>query len=269
LADPNQVEQILLNLLVNARDAMPSGGRIDLATSAVEAAGAFREERPWATGTTYAVLSVSDSGPGIPLEVVDRIFEPFFTTKEVGRGTGLGLATVYGIVNQHEGMIEVETSPGRGTTFKVYLPRAEAPESRREHSSGAPSQGVDQGTILVAEDEDMVRMLAVRVLEGAGYRVIAARDGEEAIEALEARAAEIDLALLDVVMPKASGVEVHRHLRAVRPGVPVLFSSGYSRQMLDSAFLSLEGAELVQKPYDPRTLLARVRAILAQHAART
>jgi PAS domain S-box-containing protein len=267
MADANQVEQILVNLLLNARDAMPGGGRIDLATAAVEAAGAFREGRPWAKDAAYVLLAVTDSGPGIPLDVVDRIFEPFFTTKEVGRGTGLGLATVYGIVNQHDGMIEVETSPGRGTTFKVYLPSAGDVEGRQEAPASAPVHAPVQGTILVAEDEDMVRLLAVRVLEGAGFRVIVARDGEEALEVVEARAEEIDLALLDVVMPKVSGVDVHRRLRAVRPGVPVLFSSGYSRQMLDSAFLSLESVELVQKPYEPRTLLARVRALLGARPA--
>jgi PAS domain S-box-containing protein len=267
LADAGQIEQVLLNLCVNARDAMPGGGRITIATGRERIGREFCEQRPWAHPGEFVVVQVADTGPGIPPEVLEHIFEPFFTTKEVGKGTGLGLATVYGIVKQHDGMIDVSGGATGGTSFRIFFPAtpAAAPGDEPAGPPGTASAGHE--TILLAEDEELVRTLALRVLEQGGYRVVVAKDGAEAIALVESRGAEIDLALLDVVMPKANGLQVRARIRAIQPGMAVLFCSGYSRQMLpDSLVPADEGIELLVKPYAPRLLLDRVRAALARRA---
>jgi PAS domain S-box-containing protein len=266
-ADPGQIEQVLLNLCVNARDAMPGGGRITITTSAELVGEGFRERHPWARAGEFVVVDVADTGPGIPAEILDHIFEPFFTTKEVGKGTGLGLATVYGIVKQHEGMIDVAPRPEGGTVFRIYLPASREDAKPEEAPDAAALARLGHETILLAEDEELVRNLALRVLEQGGYRVLVARDGAEAIALVESRGAEIDLALLDVVMPKANGPQVRARIRDIQPGMAVLFCSGYSRQMLpDSVVPEDESIELLLKPYPPRVLLDRVRTALARRA---
>ncbi len=269
-ADPGQIEQVLVNLCVNARDAMPAGGRITLSTALAVIGADFLERHSWARPGAFVLLKVSDTGPGIPADVLEHIFEPFFTTKDVGKGTGLGLATVYGIVKQHEGMIEVSTLAESGTTFLVYLPAADTAGRPEEPGHvAAPARHAD-ATILLAEDETLVRSLALRVLEQAGFRVLVAKDGAEAIALVESRGAEIDLAVLDVVMPKASGPQVRARIREIQPGMAVIYCSGYSRQMLaDSVIADDETADVLRKPYAPRALLDRVRGALTSRARQT
>ncbi len=266
-ADPGQIEQVLVNLCLNARDAMPGGGRITISTGLEVVGEEFCRRHPWARAGEFVVIEVSDTGPGIPPEILDHIFEPFFTTKEVGKGTGLGLATVYGIVKQHEGMIDVTPRSGGGTSFKIFLPATREAAHVEEPSRAADLGPVGHETILLAEDEELVRSLALRVLEHAGYRVLVARDGAEAIALVESRGSEIDLALLDVVMPKANGPQVRARIRDIHPGMAVLFCSGYSRQMLPGSVVpDDENIELLVKPYAPRVLLDRVRAAMTRRA---
>jgi PAS domain S-box-containing protein len=265
LADPGQIEQVLVNLCVNARDAMPDGGRLTISTARAQVDDAFCEAHAWARTGEFAVIQVADSGPGIPPGVIEHIFEPFFTTKEVGKGTGLGLATVYGIVKQHEGMIDVATPPEGGAVFRIFFPASIEAAASDEPGDASASSRAGHETILLAEDEELVRNLALRVLEHAGYRVLEARDGAEAIALVESRGDEIDLALLDVVMPKASGPQVWARIREIQPGMALLYCSGYSRQTLVETDLAADDhGELLLKPYAPRLLLDRVRGVLAR-----
>jgi PAS domain S-box-containing protein len=266
-ADPGQIEQALVNLCVNARDAMPGGGCITISTELEVVGEEFCGRHPWARPGEFVVVQVADTGPGIPPDILDHIFEPFFTTKEVGKGTGLGLATVYGIVKQHDGMIDVTARRGGGAAFRIFLPATrEAVRLEEKHDAAGPA-GPGHETILLAEDEELVRNLALRVLEHGGYRVLVAKDGAEAIALVESRGADIDLALLDVVMPKANGPQVRARIRDIQPGMAVLFCSGYSRQMLpESVVPEDETIELLLKPYAPRVLLDRIRAALSRRA---
>ncbi|MDX9973141.1 MAG: transporter substrate-binding domain-containing protein, partial [FCB group bacterium] len=226
-ADRGQMEQVLTNLSVNARDAMPEGGILSIETEEVKLDEEFCDSRSWAAPGRFVMLCVSDSGCGIDPGIIKRIFDPFFTTKEVGRGTGLGLATVYGIVRQHGGLIDVSSEPGKGTTFKIYLPKVSAgPEEVQKPELGQDNGGTE--VILLAEDEDMVREVTRLVLEKAGYRVICARDGEEAVAMAEERGFEIALALLDVVMPGLGGRAVYERLKGRFPQMRFLFTSGYN-----------------------------------------
>ena len=265
-ADPGQLEQVLVNLCVNARDAMPGGGSITISTELEVVGDAFCHQHPWARPGEFVVIQVADTGPGIPADVLDHIFEPFFTTKDVGKGTGLGLATVYGIVKQHEGMIDVATRHD-GTSFRIFLPATREEVRVEEKKDAVASDRTGHETILLAEDEELVRSLALRVLERGGYRVLVAKDGAEAIALVESRGDEIDLALLDVVMPKANGPQVRARIRDIQPGMALLFCSGYSRQMLPGSVVPEdESIELLVKPYPPRVLLERVRTALAKRA---
>jgi CheY-like chemotaxis protein len=261
-ADPGQVEQIIMNLCVNARDAMPGGGTIRIDSETVTFEAVDLERNPWAREGAFALMSIADDGTGIPDEHLDRIFEPFYTTKGVGQGTGLGLATVYAVVRRHDGLIRVESRPGVGTTFRIYLPLLD----RETVPVGDPAPESDarggRETVLVAEDDTMVRRWVRGVLAGAGYRVLEAADGREALDLFRRYAREIDLALLDVVMPRLNGREVHREIRNTRPHVPVIFTSGYSYDILKSHQLAEREFVVLQKPYDPGQILARVREAL-------
>lgn len=261
-ADQGQIEQVLMNLCVNARDAMPSGGTLSIRTGMVEAGREWQRTYPWAHGGVYALLSVTDTGCGMDKETLDRIFEPFFTTKGVGEGTGLGLSTVYGIVQQHGGMVHVYSEVGQGTTFKVYLPSIgpTAVPVQEETVVESPSGGVE--TILLAEDEPSILELVAQVLGEAGYTVITAADGEAAVRLFEARRDQIDLAFLDVVMPRLSGREVHRYIIEKQPDMRFLFSSGYDMGAIHTNFVLNEGMHLIQKPYNLDTLLRTVRQVL-------
>ncbi len=261
LADTGQIEQVIMNLCVNARDAMPKGGRITIETENVVIDERYRETHPWATVGRYVLLSVTDEGCGMDKETVSHIFEPFFTTKDVGRGTGLGLATVYGIVKQHEGLIHVYSDPGKGTTFKIYFPIVERAAVAVDNKIPDRVVGGTE-TILLAEDESMVRDVAQRVLKEAGYTVVAASDGREAIALFHEHIDEIDIAVLDVIMPNIGGKDVYTHIKEHKPDMPVLFSSGYSENAIHTQFILNEGMQLIQKPYDGRDLLRKVRELL-------
>jgi two-component system sensor histidine kinase EvgS len=270
-ADPGRIEQVLMNLAVNARDAMPRGGTLTLETANVELPEAFCRLHPGASPGPHVLLTVSDTGQGMEPEVQKRIFEPFFTTKPVGSGTGLGLATVYGIVKQSDGYITLESAPGSGSTFRVYLPRAasvsaeaeevEPPLPEREPK--AASEGHASESILLVEDEDVVRDLAHEVLEEKGYTVLAARHAGEALLVAERHPGPIDLLLTDVVMPHMGGRELAQRVVAQRPRVKVLYVSGYTDDaVLRHGVMEAEVAFL-QKPFTAAALLAQVRAVLA------
>jgi PAS domain S-box-containing protein len=260
-ADAGQLEQVIINLCVNARDAMDSGGLLKIKTEETEIGADFLEKRPWAKPGPYVLISVADSGFGMDEATLEQIFEPFFTTKPEGKGTGLGLATVYGIVKQHEGMIIAYSEPGKGSTFKVYLPKVGRVESIEEVEADMEVKGGDE-TILLAEDNDDVRKSISLILEEAGYQVITAVDGAEAIKIYEEKTDNIDLALLDVVMPEAGGREVHDRIREITPGAKVLFSSGYSEDAIHTRFVLDRDMELIRKPYNAKDLLQRLRQLL-------
>jgi PAS domain S-box-containing protein len=260
-ADRGQIEQILMNLCVNARDAMPDGGRINIETENVHIDEEFCEAHAWAKQGRYVLLSVTDTGCGMDEETLGNIFEPFFTTKGEGEGTGLGLATVYGLVKQHQGLVHVQSEVGQGTTFKIYLEAVERSASvERDEIEGRVPDGTE--TLLLAEDDKMVRALCQAFLENAGYTVLTACDGKEALRVFDEHADEIDLALLDVMMPELGGKAVYDHIRSARPAVRVLFSSGYSMDAIHTDFILDEGLALIQKPYRRVDLLREVRHAL-------
>ena len=259
-ADPGQLEQVLLNLALNARDAMPRGGRITVETFQTELGPTYARQKPGTTVRpgTYVVLAVSDTGHGMDKETVSHIFEPFFTTKGIGQGTGLGLSMVYGIVKQSEGYVWVYSEPGQGTTFKVYLPlRTEAVLPPTRGPAPVRSQGGER--ILVVEDETTVRYMMKRALEGAGYTVIDAASAEEAIDVITRTRDRISLLLTDVVMPGKSGRELADQVTELVPGIPVLFTSGYTDGEIQRRGLLGPEAAFIQKPLTPALLLRAVR----------
>ncbi len=267
-ADPTQIEQVLMNLCVNARDAMPDGGRLLIETRNADVGQEYSRLYPYVRPGRYVRLGVSDTGVGMDAATREHIFEPFFTTKELGKGTGLGLATVYGVVKQHGGFIHVYSEPSQGSTFHIYLPVSDAAPQKEEGGQNAeavPAQGGTE-TILVAEDHDGVREMALATLEGLGYRVMLACDGEEAIQVFGAHRAEIALVLLDVVMPKLGGEQLYARLAAVKPEVPVIFTTGYSAEIASLGALGEKGLAFLQKPYTPTQLARRVRETLDRHA---
>jgi signal transduction histidine kinase/ActR/RegA family two-component response regulator/HAMP domain-containing protein len=260
-ADQTMMEQVLINLCVNARDAMPEGGRLIIETENVRFDREYCTRNLWARPGRYVLVSVTDTGCGMDAATVDRIFEPFFTTKGAGAGTGLGLSTVYGVVRQHEGMARVYSEVDKGTTFKIYLPAVERPAQAVGSKISAPPPGGDE-TILVAEDDRSLAELAKQTLERAGYRVLAATDGRSAVEIFRENAAEVRLLLLDVVMPGLGGVQVYEKILSEHGPVPALFASGYSQNAIHRNFVLQEGMRLIRKPYHGTELLRRVRDIL-------
>lgn len=267
-ADPSQLEQVLMNLCFNARDAMPNGGQLLIETHNVELDEAYTQRHQYAHPGKYVAMSVSDTGIGMDAATLGRIFEPFFTTKEVGKGTGLGLATAYGVVKQHEGMIEVYSEPGKGTMFHVYLP-VNSGAATQEKNNGTASDFLRGGTeiILVAEDHAGNLEMVNETLRKLGYRVILAKDGVEAVERFRERREEIALALLDVVMPRMGGPEAYEMIRGMKAELPVIFSSGYSEESARLSALVAQGAVLLQKPYAPRALAKTIREVLDRKTA--
>jgi PAS domain S-box-containing protein len=258
-ADPGQLQQVLLNLAVNARDAMPQGGTLTLRTADVELDERYARRHLEVQPGRYVLLEITDTGCGMSPEVQARVFEPFFTTKEVGKGTGLGLAVVHGIIKQAGGHIEVESTAGQGTTFRVYLPRVEEPAAP---SPGPPAEAIVR-TVLLVEDEEVVRAYARTVLAQHGYAVLEASDGAEALRRAEEHAGPIDLLVTDVVMPGLGGREVHQHLiGGPYPGLPVLYLSGYTEDEVLRRGVREEEEAFLGKPFTPAALLEKVRAVL-------
>jgi PAS domain S-box-containing protein len=261
-ADPGQMEQVLMNLVVNARDAMPAGGRLTVKTENVEFAGRSVKRRVVVEPGSYVVLSVTDDGVGMDTETQSHIFEPFFTTKEVGKGTGLGLSTVYGIIKQTGGSIWVYSEPGKGTTFKIYLPLVDDVSAAAEESKQAQTAPTGHETVLLVEDEDMVRELAQEILEQYGYTVLTAANGTEGLRVCKEFQDKIDLVLTDVVMPQMSGPELAENILAIQPETRVLYMSGFTDDDVVRHGVLTEDMCFIQKPFSPEALAIKVREVL-------
>ena len=264
MGDPTMMEQIVMNLSVNARDAMPNGGSLIIGTAPVKVTRAHLERNPEAREGLFVCLNVSDNGTGIPPDKIDKLFEPFFTTKDKGKGTGLGLATVYGIVTQHKGWIEVESTPGKGTAFKVYLP---ASENQPAAVPGKPAQAKivagGKETILLVEDEIGVLTLSRNILKTYGYQVLEARSGGEALRVWEEHTGAVDMLFADIVLPEGmSGIELANKLLLEKLNLVVLFTSGYTADFIKNRGELDQGMELVMKPVQPMDLLRRIREML-------
>jgi two-component system cell cycle sensor histidine kinase/response regulator CckA len=261
-ADPGQIEQVIMNLVVNARDAMPQGGRLVIETANLDIDAAYPSRHSVIVPGHYVMLAVSDTGNGMTAEVKARVFEPFFTTKEKGKGTGLGLATVYGIVKQSGGYIWVYSEPGKGTTFKIYLPRVEgesvedAVAEERKHAPGGSE------TVMVVEDNESVRSFVRSVLESQGYVLLEAGGSEEALTLIEERSGPIHLLLTDVVMPRMSGPELAARLGPLHPETKVLYMSGYTDNAIVHQGALDAGTHFLQKPFVPDTLTRKIREVL-------
>jgi PAS domain S-box-containing protein len=262
MADAGQIDQVLMNLATNARDAMPDGGSLLIETDAVTVARAERRSNYSVVPGRYALLSVTDTGTGMDKKTRERIFDPFFTTKEVGKGTGLGLAMVYGIIKQQNGYIDVYSEAARGTTIKIYLPLIGAPAeaSAAGRDDAVPLRGSE--TVLLAEDDATVRDLMQTILNEFGYTVIEAVDGEEAVRLFSENRDRIDLVVLDVVMPKMNGKDSFSRIRETRPDVKVLFTSGYTADIMHKKGILEEGLNFISKPVSPREFLQKVRDVL-------
>jgi PAS domain S-box-containing protein len=263
MADPDQLRQVIVNLAVNARDAMPDGGTLEISTRVAQAAMAAPAHVQTIPPGEYVLLTVADSGVGMDDETMQHLFEPFFTTKGQGKGTGLGMATVYGIVKQSRGWIDVDSRPGSGTTVKIYLPRTDSPVVRERQPDEAPRLARGE-TVLIVEDQETVRELAARVLRQQGYSTLEAGSGAEALELLQkADTPAIDLLLTDVILPGINGRELADRVQADMPGIRVLFMSGYAGDALGRRGVLEEGVAFLPKPFTPSALLHRVRTVLA------
>jgi two-component system, cell cycle sensor histidine kinase and response regulator CckA len=262
-ADPPSVEQVIMNLAINARDAMPQGGVLTIATANVELDELFVRRHAGARAGRYAMLAVSDTGTGMDPETLERVFEPFFTTKPQGQGTGLGLSTVYGIVKQTGGQIWVRSEPDHGTTFEVYLPRALERAAAAEDERDPVAQRLPGSeTVLLVEDEEIVRKLVREMLETAGYHVLDAGDGSEAIAISDRHEGAIDVLMTDVVMPGLSGQELARRLADRRRGLRVLFTSGYTEDAIANHGVLSPGTAFLEKPFTAVQLGQKLRDVL-------
>lgn len=261
MADSGQIEQVLMNLAINARDAMPRGGLLTIETELVELDKEYMKAHAVEVPGMYAMLSVTDTGTGMDKETRERIFEPFFTTKELGRGTGLGLAIVYGIIKQHNGYINVYSEPGKGTTFRIYIPCIES-EFKESESIVPPAPKGGNEIILIAEDNAEVRKLTKEVLENFGYKVIEAADGMDAINKFAENRDRIKLLLFDLMMPKKSGGEAYEEIRKITPNIKVLFMSGYPVSIIQGKGILKDGINFISKPISPDDLLRKIREVL-------
>jgi PAS domain S-box-containing protein len=263
MADPGQIEQVLMNLATNARDAMPEGGFLTIGTEKIAIDDEFIREHDFGNEGEYALISLTDTGTGMDRETREKIFEPFFTTKEVGKGTGLGLSMVYGIIKQHEGCINVYSEPGSGTTFRIYLPLIEA---KVEEIKPEVIQTVERGTetVLLAEDEEAMKEFTKKLLEEYGYKVITAASGQEAIDEFKAHKDEIQLLLFDVIMPNRNGKEAYEEIKKIRPDIKVLFMSGYPADIIHKHEIVEKGFAYIEKPASPTKLLRKIREVLGK-----
>ncbi len=260
-ADPTQLQQVIMNLCLNARDAMPGGGQLTIETRNVEIGEDFVREHPQARPGKYVAWTVSDTGIGMDHATAEHVFEPFFTTKEIGKGTGLGLATVYGIVKQHRGFIYVNSQPEHGSSFQIYLPADAGMHEPRETTGTEEIIGGTE-TILLAEDHDALREAIEEALQSLGYRVITASEGEEAVELYARIGGRIDLIVMDVVMPKRSGVDAYLKISDLDPGAKVIFTGGYANESKSLVALIEKGAAFLQKPYKLQQLSQMIRNVL-------
>ncbi|MBI3592132.1 MAG: PAS domain S-box protein, partial [Nitrospirae bacterium] len=267
-ADPHQIEQVVMNLVTNARDAMPSGGMVSIETAPVMLDSEYAEKRGVKAGR-YMMLSVSDSGTGIDKNELAHIFEPFFTTKEKGKGTGLGLSMVYSIIKQHGGFIDLYSEKNIGTTFKLYIPASTFIEnSQQKRDDSKPRKDVSgRETILVAEDEELVREFLKDIFETYGYKAIIAVDGEDAIAKYNEHKEHVDMIVLDVIMPRKNGKEVYNYIREINPDIKTLFISGYTQGILTSRGVCEEDLEFVSKPLEAHGLMSKIRSILDKNAS--
>jgi CheY-like chemotaxis protein len=261
-ADLGQIEQVLLNLVINARDAMPGGGTITIETVNAELDEAYAMQHAGVRPGNYVMLAVSDTGIGMDEKTKSHIFEPFFTTKEMGKGSGLGLATVYGVVQQSGGHVWVYSEPGRGSTFKVYLPRVEAAPTGTSVNAAEKPAARGNETILVAEDDGQVRNLTVAILRSCGYRVLDVENAHDAEQLWQQHEGEIHLLLTDVVMREMSGPELARRIQKVRPRTKVLFTSGYTDSAIVHQGVLDPGIAFLPKPFTPSSVAAKVRQVL-------
>ena len=260
-ADPGQIEQVIVNLAVNARDAMPKGGRLIIETSNIDLDDAYVRTHSYVQPGPYAMLAVSDTGDGMDAATLSHLFEPFFTTKEAGKGTGLGLATVFGIVKQSGGHITVYSEPGQGSTFKVYLPRVDEKGDAVAPTVAAPSPAGHE-TVLLVEDEEAIRLLIREILETVGYTVLDAGRPDDAAEIATAREGPIHLLLTDVILPGMSGADLARRVQEARPETKVLFMSGYTDEAIGHHGVLESGTHFLQKPFASDALLRKVRDVL-------
>jgi two-component system, cell cycle sensor histidine kinase and response regulator CckA len=267
-ADPGQIEQVLINLVVNARDAMKDGGKITIETANVELDPAYSDMHIKVTSGPYVMLAVSDTGIGMNPETRTHIFEPFFTTKEVGRGTGLGLSMIYGIVKQSGGNIWVYSELGKGTTFKIYLPRvrAESDQAVTAVKQQDPNWTPATETILLVEDEEMVRKLASEILRDKGYQVLVGENGEEAIRICREHKGQIDVMLTDVVMPAMNGKRLAESVGPIQPNMRVIYMSGYTDEAIVHHGVLDQGTNFIEKPFTAETLTSRIREVLRKSA---
>ena len=262
-ADPGMMEQVILNLATNAREAMPEGGQLTIGTKAVEVDDTCLRHNPEARLGRFVCLSVMDTGSGMDEETLARIFEPFFTTKSGGKGTGLGLATVYGIIKQHQGWIEAHSQVGHGTTFKIFLPVSSKTPTPATAAGSRPVARGGTETILLVEDEPAVLMMARGILQRLGYQVIPAPSGDEALPLWREQSAKIDLLLTDMVMPGSlNGRELAEQLLQEKPGLKVLYTSGYSMELIGTSLTSSKNFVFLPKPYHPDILAQTVRKCL-------
>jgi CheY-like chemotaxis protein len=267
-ADPNHLESALVNVAINARDAMPRGGKVMIEASNVFADEGYCRVNPELAVGPYVLICISDTGCGMPSDVLNRAFEPFFTTKELGQGTGLGLSQVYGFVKQSGGHIKIYSEVDHGTTVKIYLPRYSSQIVEEEQESLGPEPSENGETILIVEDDNELRSYLFDVLRGLGYRVLTAPHAQSALATLEQKATPIHLVLTDVVMPSMNGRELGRRAQQLRPGLRVLYMSGYSRNAVVHHGRLDEGVELLEKPITQNALAARVRTVLDRAAVR-
>jgi CheY-like chemotaxis protein len=259
--DKGQIEQVLMNLATNARDAMPQGGTLEITTGIVEVDDSNMIIPHDHKSSRYILITVSDSGIGMNKETLEHLFEPFFTTKEVGKGTGLGLAITYGIIKKHHGFIYVHSEPGKGATFKIYLPLIKAATKEvMQEENDQPSLGHE--TILLVEDESVVRQVTKDMLEEFGYTVLEAIDGDEGIRVFRENQHRIELILCDLIMPHKNGKEVYEEVKKIRPDIKVIFMSGYTADIIEEQVILEKGINIIYKPTDTAELLEKIRAVL-------
>jgi len=266
-ADPAQFQQILMNLCLNSRDAMPNGGHLLIDTSNVVIDEAYQRQHPYARPGKYVRLMVSDTGTGMDKDTLEHIYEPFFTTKEPGKGTGLGLASVYGIVKQHHGFIDVESRPGQGTAFFLHFPSCSG-ETENVQSSASPQPPSGTETILLAEDHEALAEIAAALLRMHGYTVVPTPSGDEALRLFKADPNRFDAVMLDVVMPGLSGPETLQRMLAIRPDLPCVLTTGHAAESLQLPRQVAERVEYLEKPYDPSTLASFMRQVLDKKGSR-